>query len=144
MSQISHETSAQLRQAMQAHDFLHAVAREIENHHRLVFHAMQDVDWSQLRASAEQILMAEIVLRYQGDVSGIFKALEDLQSRGREWNAALREVAARIHSYYTTPLGIRLRADLFGPDAAFIHRERATGMIGAAAPDRRPAQAPKS
>ena len=33
---------------------------------------------------------------------------------------AIQELAAGIHSYYTTPLGIVLRKDLFGDDVVFI------------------------
>lgn len=131
MARISTEQHETLRQAIQAHDFLHAMAREIEQQQRLVFHALSDADWSLARGSAEQILMSEIMLRYHGKVDGIFSALEDLQRRGREWSTAIRELASRIQSYYTTPLGIRLRADLFGDQTVFIARERASGMSSA-------------
>jgi hypothetical protein len=131
MARISTEQHDALRQAIQAHDFLAALAREIEQQQRLVFHALNDADWSLARGSAEQILMSEVVLRHQGKVEGVFAALEDLQRRGREWPAAIRELASRIQSYYTTPLGIRLRADLFGDQAIFIARERASGMSSA-------------
>ena len=43
-----------------------------------------------------------------------------MQDAGQNWEAALRELAAAIHSYFTTPLGMVMRQDLFGSDAVFI------------------------
>lgn len=131
MPRIAPDQLAELRAAIQAHDFLHSLVREVENHHRLVFHSLPKVDWSKVQPSAEQIVIAELCLRYRGKVEGMYKALEDLQRRGREWSIAIREMAGRIHSYYTTPLGMRLRLDLFGDEGVFISPERALVMSAA-------------
>jgi len=47
-------------------------------------------------------------------------ALRRMETDGKSWDVAIRDMAAGIHSYYTTPLGVVMRQDLFGPDAIFF------------------------
>ena len=46
-----------------------------------------------------------------------------MEQAGLRWPDAIRELAARVQSYYTTPLGIGLRANLLGDDAVFLSPE---------------------
>jgi len=89
---------------------------EIEALHRVVFHANPRVDWSLLARSAVQILIAEIVYRHQGRPEGLLAALRAAQNSG----SSIAGAAAAIHSYYTTPLGLLMRQELFGADTVFI------------------------
>lgn len=120
LAQIPREQLAGLTAAIQSHDYLDRVVREIEELHRVVFHANERVDWSLVRRSAEQILITEIVGRHRGQIEGVFFALRAMENGGKSWEAAIRELAASMHSYYTTPLGIVMRQDLFGTDVVFI------------------------
>jgi hypothetical protein len=120
VSQLAPGQVEALTAAITAQDCLRRVRDEIEELHRVVFHAKERIAWDLVRRSAEQILMAEIVYRHQGHPDGIFLALRALEDHGSTWDEAIRELAAGIHSYYTTPLGFVLRADLFGRDATFI------------------------
>lgn len=120
MARISREQVADLTAAIQSHDYLDRIAREIEELHRVVFHANQRADWSLVRRSAEQILITEIVSRHRGQIDGVFFALRAMENGGKSWEAGIRELAASVHSYYTTPLGIVIRQDLFGADVVFI------------------------
>lgn len=120
MAQISTEQLQNLSNAIETHDFLHRIWREIEKLHRLVFHSNRRADWSRVRASALQILIAEIVLRHAGQIDGVYFTLRNLEAGGRPWALAIRELAASIHSYFTTPLGIVMRRDLFGDGCVFL------------------------
>ncbi len=120
MARLTREQVEALTAAIGAHDHLRRVAGEIEHLHRVVFHANARVDWALVRRSAEQILIAEMVSRHGGHPDGIFYQLRNLEDQGRSWDEAVREVAAAIHSYFTTPLGLILRQDLFGDEAVFI------------------------
>lgn len=120
MASISREQYDGLVAAIYSHDFLRQVVEAIEHHHRLVFHANEAVDWRRARESSEQILIAEIVSRHRGNIDGIYFALRASESAGRPWGAAIHELAGRIHSYFTTPLGVIMRRDLFGDRAVFI------------------------
>jgi hypothetical protein len=120
LSQLAREEIERLTAALQAHDYLARIVREIERSHRVVFHDNKRVDWDLVRRSAEQILIAELVCRYQGRAEGVYFALRALEDGGQKWDAALRGLAAAIHSYFTTPLGMVMRQDLFGSDAVFI------------------------
>jgi hypothetical protein len=106
--------------AIHSHDFLRRMLESMEQQHRLVFHANENVDWNLVRATAEQILVAEIVSRHKGNIDGIYFALRDLEAGGRTWNSAITELAARVHSYFTTPLGVVMRKNLFGDNAVFL------------------------
>jgi hypothetical protein len=106
--------------AIHSHDFLRHMLESMEQHLRLVFHANESADWNLLRASAEQILVAEIVSRHKGNIDGIYFALRDLEAGGRTWDAAIGELAGRVHSYFTTPLGVVMRKNLFGENAVFL------------------------
>lgn len=120
MSQLAREEIERLTAAVRTHDHLRRIVDEIEHLHRVVFHDNARADWGLVRRSAEQILIAELVGRYQGQPDGVFFALRALEDSGRTWDAALAELAAAMHSYYTTPLGMVLRQDMFGDDAVFI------------------------
>jgi hypothetical protein len=120
VAQLARQEIDRLTAALQAHDYLARIVHEIEQSHRVVFHANQRVDWDLVRRSAEQILIAELVCRYQGRADGVYFALRALENAGQKWEAALQELAAAMHSYFTTPLGMVMRQDLFGSDAVFI------------------------
>jgi hypothetical protein len=104
----------QLTAAINAHPDLRRILAEIEELHRVVFHTDENADWSQGRHSAEQILVAEIVTRYHGRADGLVDTLRAIEAAGTRRDAAISNVATRIHSYYTTPLGVVIRQDLFG------------------------------
>jgi hypothetical protein len=101
-------------------EHLRRMVDEVERLHRVVFHGDVQADWSKVRASAEQIVVAEIVGRHHGRSDGMYYALRNLEMQGRTWEAAILSLAATIHSYYTTPLGIVMRHDLFGEQAVFF------------------------
>lgn len=119
MARISDEDMARLRKAIADHDYLHRILRRIEQLHRVVFHA-ESLDWKFVRASAEEILIADIVTRHQGNIDGVYFALRKVEEGGRDWRSAIDEYASYIHNYYTTPLGVILRKDLFGESAHFV------------------------
>lgn len=120
MSRLSAEQIDGLLGAIRSDDCLQRVVAEVERLHTVVFHDHAQANWELTRQSAEQIVMAEIMCRHQGDPRGIYFALRALEDAGRSWDAAIAELAASIHSYYTTPLGIVIRRDLFGPGAVFF------------------------
>ncbi len=119
MSQLADEVSDRLRQAVRTHEHLRRIVRELEKLHRLVFHGLA-ADGARLRASAEEILIADIVMRHRGNVDGVYFGLRTAEETGRTWDQAVAEYAASIHAYYTTPLGMLIRRDLFGESAQFI------------------------
>ena len=49
--------------------------------------------------------------------NGRLRAIED---GGRDWQSAIEEYASYIHNYYTTPLGVLIRRDLFGNHSHFV------------------------
>ena len=120
MPRLVQDARDRLATALGEHEFLDRVRQEVVRLHRVVFHASERVDWDLVERSAGQIVMAEVVSRHQGDPLGVFFALRALENSGRSWDAAIRELATAIHSYFTTPLGIVMRQDLFGADAVFI------------------------
>lgn len=120
MARIPHEQIGSLTAAIHAQDYLRRVAHEIEQLLRVVFHDNERADWDLARRSAEQILITEIVSRYRGQADGIYYALRAMEDGGKPWDVAVRDLAAAIHSYYTTPLGMVMRQDLFGEDTIFI------------------------
>ncbi len=120
MPQLSSEQVESLAQAIRTHDFLRQLLRELEKLHRAVFHTNERADWAHLRAACEQILIAEIVSRHKGNIDGIYFALRSLEGQGKRWDIAIHELAGTIHSYFTTPLGMVMRADLFGDGAIFV------------------------
>ncbi len=120
MGTVSWEQLTALTSAVESHDFLRRLVDAIEQYHRLVFYSVRNADWNLVRDSARQILIAEIVTRHAGNIDGIYHALRAMEHAGRSWSAAITELAGRIHSYYTTPLGVVLRKDLFGERAVFI------------------------
>ncbi|MEW6198602.1 MAG: hypothetical protein AB1601_08080 [Planctomycetota bacterium] len=120
MARLSAEQTEGLLRAIRSDDCLQRVVAEVERLHTVVFHDHARANWELTRQSAEQIVMAEIMCRHQGDPQGIYFALRALEDAGRSWDAAIAELAASIHSYYTTPLGIVIRRDLFGPGAVFF------------------------
>jgi hypothetical protein len=120
LSQLAPEQIEALTAAIRARDYLQRIVSQIEELHRIVFHANQRVDWQLADRSAEQILIAEIIFRYQGRIEGLDSALRGLADSGKTWDSAVGQVSAAMHSYFTTPLGIVMRQDLFGDDAVFI------------------------
>ena len=123
MARINAEVLEQLRGAIGSHEYLARLVTEVEHLHEAVFHANPSVDWTRNRPAAEQIVFAEIVLRHRGQPDGIYYALRNAELGGKSWDAALRDLAAHIHAYYTTPLGLILRRDLFGERAEFLSPE---------------------
>jgi len=119
MPLIAQEKLERLRHAIRDKDFLHRIVRRIEHLHRVVFHA-QELEWKFLRASAEEILIADIMIRHNGDVDGIYFALRKTEEAGKSWEQAIADYAAYIHGYYTTPLGTVLSRDLFGDEGHFV------------------------
>lgn len=120
MAQIAQDELDRLTNALQTHDHLRRTVAEIERLHRVVFHGNERADWSLVGRSAAQILIAEIVHRHRGDVQGVFFALRSLEDSGKTWDEAVQTLASTIHSYYTTPLGVVMRYELFGADAVFF------------------------
>lgn len=123
MAQAGPELVERLTAAVRSHDFLRDLVLRIEQSQNVVFHASPRAEWSNARGSAEQILITEIITRYQADVGGVQQALRDLERDGMPWRDAIRDFAARVQSYYTTPLGIVMRRSLFGDDAVFLSPE---------------------
>lgn len=120
MAQLAGQQLEALLAAVRTQDHLRRLAEEIEQLHHIVFHDKERVDWHRARQSAEQIVVAEMALRHQGHPDGLYFALRTIEDRGRTWAAAVHELAAALHSYYTTPLGVVMRQGLFAADAAFI------------------------
>lgn len=119
MPRISAGESQRLTLAIHSHDFLHRIMRRIEQLHRIVFHA-DTLEWKFVRSSAEEILVADIVTRHQGGIDGVYFALRAIEDGGRDWQSAIEEYASYIHNYYTTPLGVLIRRDLFGEASHFV------------------------
>jgi hypothetical protein len=117
---IANETFAELQSAVYENELLYALLGEIERSHRIVFHGLEGADWSLVRASAEQILIAELQLRHRGNPDGVKQFLARRERTGVTQAEALAEYAAAMHSYFTTPLGLGLRRRLFGPKAVFL------------------------
>lgn len=120
MPQITPDQIDGLTAAINSHDYLDQILHEIERLHRVVFHGNKRVDWQLVQRSAQQILIVEIVSRYHGRIEGMHDTLCAMEASGTPWDVALRELATSIHSYYTTPLGIVMRQDMFGDQAIFI------------------------
>ncbi len=123
MAQAGPELIERLTAAIRSHDFLRDLVLRIEQSQNVVFHASPRAEWNNARRSAEQILIAEIMTRYQADIGGVQLALRNLERDGMPWRDAIRDFATRVQSYYTTPLGIVMRRDLFGDDAVFLSPE---------------------
>ncbi len=119
MSQISIEEQEKLRGSIHEHAFLHRILRCIEHLHRVVFHA-EELEWSYVRSAAEEILMADILTRHQGGIDGVYHALRQIEDSGKDWAKAIDQYASYIHNYYTTPLGVVMRRDLFGESSHFV------------------------
>lgn len=120
MAHLDRQQIDGLRAGIEAHEFLQRLRDAIAELHRVVFHTIERADWELVQRSADQILMAEIVTRHGGRADGPGESLGKLQARGKSYDDAVQEVAAAIHSYFTTPLGVVMRQDLFGPEAVFI------------------------
>jgi hypothetical protein len=121
MPRISHDQRERLCRSIHSHDFLHRILRQIEHLHRVVFHQqVAQLDWQFIRKSAEEILIADLISRHEGSIDGVYFHLRKLEDSGRRWEQAIAEYAAYIHNYYTTPLGVVMRRDLFGEDSHFV------------------------
>ena len=119
MSLIPKDQLERLRHAIRDKDFLHRIVRKVEQLHRVVFNA-GELDRTFVRASAEEILIADVMTRYHGKVDGVYFALRKAEEQGKTWDQGIAEYASYIHSYYTTPLGVVLCRDLFGDDCHFV------------------------
>lgn len=118
---IPSEQRQKLHDAIGSHDFLHRILRQVEHLHRVVFHErVKNLDWQFIRASAEEILIADLISRHAGQIDGVYFALRKAEDSGRSWQQAIAEYASYIHNYYTTPLGVVMRRDLFGGDCHFV------------------------
>lgn len=121
MSRITEIEQKRLQSAILEHDFLHRILRQIERLHRVVFHAQtRHLDRQFIRASAEEILIADLVNRHDGNFDSVYFALRKAEDSGRSWEQAISEYAAYAHNYFTTPLGVIMRRDLFGDDCHFV------------------------
>src|SRR5262245_51686607 len=99
---VSKEKREQIRQAIHSHDFLHRIMRQVEHLHRVVFHQrVKGLDLHFIRASAEEILIADILTRHEGNIDGVYFALRKVEDGGRSWQHAISEYSAYIHNYYT-------------------------------------------
>ncbi len=109
-----------LRAAIVGMDFGRQVVAAVENLHRSTLADFPEADLSRAAASAEQIVIAEIVLHYRGQIEGLYLALrrEERGQGGRP--AAVQTLATRLHVYFTAPLGVVLRKVLFADDAVFV------------------------
>ena len=136
MARLSDEQRDRLRHAVQAHEYLRRIVRELEKLQRLVFHLLVAAP-DKLRPSAEEILIADIVMRHRGNFDGVYFALRAAEDAGRTWDQAIIEYAAAAHAYYTTPLGLLIRRDLFGEGATFIS-PLASQFVTAVDPTQRP------
>ncbi len=119
MARLSEDEIARLRHAVQTYDVLRRVVRQIETLHRLVFHRYE-LDATKFRAAAEEILMADVEMRHRGNFDGVYFALRAAEDAGKKWDQAVADYAASSHAYYTTPLGLLIRRDLFGDAASFV------------------------
>lgn len=119
MARISKEERERLIRAIREHDFLHRILRRIEQLQRVVFHA-DHLEVSFVRASAEEILMADLISRHHGQIDGVYYALRKSEDSGKSWQMAIAEYASYIHNYYTTPLGVVMRKDYFGEESHFV------------------------
>lgn len=121
MSRVQSAQRERLHEAIHTHDFLHRVMRQIEHLHRVVFHEQcKKLELSFIRDSAEEILIADLLSRHQGNIDGVYFYLRKLEDSGKSWAQAIAEYAAYVHNYYTTPLGVIMRRDLFGDDCHFV------------------------
>lgn len=140
MPRLSREQIDRLTAAIRSDDCLRRLVSEVERLHTVVFHDHPRANWDLASASAEQIVMAEIIGRHQGDPRGIYYALRALEDAGRSWDAAISELAAAMHSYYTTPLGVVIRRDLFGPEVVFFAPEAYEWLAAAGGPSDSPVE----
>lgn len=111
-----------LRLAIQELDYLRALRDEIERLQRVVFSRHAPLAEAAHR-SADQILCAELVTRFESRPERLLAALQQRERAGASWTEALREAAGAIHSYHTTPLGAATRLQLFGERAVFLDPE---------------------
>ncbi len=144
VSRVSSEKVNELSKAVHAQDHLRNVLAEIVRLERVVFHAMEGADWSKAERVGEQILIADILLRHHGNPHGIFNTLRGMEQGGKPWAAAVRDLASYTHAYFTTPLGIVMRRDLFGDDAVFLSPEATQWVRGRSTPRRMAKATPAS
>ncbi len=132
---ISQEQIERLARATQTQDYLRDARREIAQLQRIVFHNLEGADWSLSDRVAEQILLADIVTRHRGDLEHVREDLRAREERTGSWQKAVHEFASYIHSYFTTPLGIMMRRELFGNAAVFLSPEAVEWIEGRETPD---------
>lgn len=142
MPRLTDAQRERLRQAVQTHDFLRRIVRRIEALQRLVFHD-ESLDPRQVRASAEDVLIADIAMRHRENIDGVYYAIRAAEDGGRNWDQAIDDYAGGIHAYYTTPLGILIRRDLFGDAAHFGSRQLADQLARAVSTQAPPPDSPR-
>ena len=122
--------AAQIRSAGR----LREVCAEIEQLQKVVFHNLESADWSRSGRVAEQILIADILTRQQGEPGRIEQDLKNREQKTGSPQRAVQECASYIHSYFTTPLGIMMRRELFGDAATFLAPEALEWIEGRETP----------
>lgn len=121
MSRLTESERKRLLKAVHDNDYLNRLVRQIERLHHVVFHGpTKNLDEKFIRASAEEILIADIVNRHEGKIDGVYYALRKIEDSGRSWDHAVSDYASYIHNYYTTPLGVVMCRDLFGENSHFV------------------------
>ncbi len=95
---------------------LDSLCRVIAEQQRAVFHRA-DHQADQERVVAEQILLAEVQTAHAGDPNALIFLLDRRIQQGAPEVQVIQEFAQRLHSYYTTPLGVAVRKELFGGSA---------------------------
>jgi hypothetical protein len=135
MSRLPLEQCDSLRAAIYSQDLLRHILSRIEHLQRVEFHA-QRLQGDRVRTEAEEILIADIVTRFQGRVEDVQTALHKLELGGKSRQQAVSEYAMYIHNYYTMPLGVILRKHMFGRDETMPARNCVTELAEAVVPRR--------
>ena len=65
-------------------------------------------------------MIADILTRHHGNIDGVYFALRKSETAGHAWEQAIADYAAYAHNYFTTPLGVVLRRNIFGENSHFV------------------------
>lgn len=139
---IAPEQLQQVTDAIRGSETAQGLLRDIEQLHRVVFHNLSHANWALARRSAEQILIADMLMRHGGRVEQLEAEAAERAAAANSPLEARQAIAARVHAYFTTPLGITIRRDLFGEDAIFF-APQATDWIRGAPADAPPTPSPR-
>ncbi|MBN2447841.1 MAG: hypothetical protein JXO22_14005 [Phycisphaerae bacterium] len=120
---ITQEQYDELSHAIDDVPMLREVRDEIVQAQKVVFHDLKGADWTRSEAVARQIMIADLSTRHHGDVHRMEEELRQCEQRCGSHATALQQTASYIHSYFTTPLGIMMRCELFGDGAVFLSPE---------------------